>query len=98
MQKQLTDRQTGLILIVSILANKLLMLPGIMCFESKNSAYLVFLLSFLIDFLFVMIFLYINQKIDMPIFKFLENRFGKIVAIVFALPIIMCCSHKRVIK
>lgn len=96
MQKQLTDRQTGLILIVSILANKLLMLPGIICFEAKNNAYLVFLLSFLIDFLFVMIFLYINQKIDMPIFKFLQNKFGKAVAVLFALPIIITFAFKCV--
>ena len=44
MQKQISERQAGLIVMVSVLANKLLMLPSLVSFEAKNNVYLVRLL------------------------------------------------------
>ena len=96
MKKQLTARQTGLILIVSILANKLLMLPGIISVDAKQNAWLVFFASFVVDFLFLMIFLYVSSKIDVPIFEYLQKRFGNAVAILFAIPIIITFVFKTV--
>ena len=96
MQKQITERQAGLIIMVSVLANKLLMLPSLISFEAKNDAYLVFFASFLIDFLFILLFLYINDKIKMPIFKFLGQRYGKAIVVLFALPIVFVFALKCV--
>ena len=96
MTNQLTSRQMSLILIVSILANKLLMLPGILHFEAKQDAWIVVMLSFLIDFLFLMIFLFLLQKIKMPLFEYLTKRFGKAVALCFAVPIFLTFALKCV--
>ena len=96
MQRQITERQAGLIIMVSVLANKLLMLPSLISFQTKNNVYLVFFASFFIDFLFVLLFLYINNKIQMPIFKFLGTKYGKAVAIIFALPVIITFGLKCV--
>lgn len=96
MQKQISERQAGLIMMVAVLANKLLMLPSLISFEAKNNAYLVFFATFLIDFLFIMLFLYLNDKIKMPIFEFLKQKFGKAVAIIIALPVILTFALKCV--
>ena len=96
MQKQLTTRQTGLILFVSILSNKLLMLPGILSFDASNNAWTIFLISFVIDFLFLLLFLYLTNKIDEPIFEYIKKRYGKFVAICFAIPVCATFAFKCV--
>lgn len=85
MTKQLTSRQAGLILVVAIVANKLIMLPSILSFHTFQDAWLAFLMSFAIDFLFCMIFVYFLQKLDKPILQILQQKYGRVVAIIFGL-------------
>ena len=96
MQKQLTSRQTGLILLVAIISNKLLLLPGILSFGAKNDAWIVVLFSFVIDFLFLLLFLHLANKIDEPLFLFLQKKYGKAVAICFAIPVCITFAFKCV--
>ena len=85
MTKQLSSRQVALMLILAIVANKLIMLPGMISFDARQDMWLAFLISFVIDFLFCMIYLYFSRKLDKPLLQVLEQKYGRIVASFFAI-------------
>ena len=89
MTNALTTRQAGLIVFVAMLCNKMLSLNSLIAYGALNDSWIVFLISFVIDFLFVLIFLYFMKKIDKPILVYIKERFGKVtsvtVAILFAI-------------
>lgn len=84
MTNAISTRQAGLIVFVAMLCNKLLSLNSLISYNALNDAWIVFLLSFVIDFVFVLIFLYFMRKIDKPILIYIKEKFGKVTSIIFA--------------
>lgn len=84
MTKQLSTRQACLIILVALLSTKLLSLNSIISFEMRNNAWFVFFISLAIDFLFALVFIYLINKIDMPIFDFIKKKFGSVTSIILA--------------
>lgn len=78
MEKQLTVRQCSVIMFVLIIANKLMMLPSIISFQSANDTWLSFLLSFVVDFVLAIGIVAVICKLDEDIFKFLQRKIGKV--------------------
>lgn len=84
MEKQLTVRQCCIMMFVLIIANKLMMLPSIISFNSANDAWLTFLISFAVDFAVALAVIAIINKMDETIFKFLQRKIGRVfTAIIF---------------
>ena len=84
MTKQLSTRQACLIILVALLSTKLLSLNSIISFEMGNNAWFVFFISLAIDFLFALVFIYLINKIDMPILDFIKKKFGSVTSIILA--------------
>lgn len=79
MEKQLTVRQCCIIVFVLIIANKLMMLPSIISFNSANDAWLTFLLSFVLDFVIALGIIGIITHSKQTIVEFLKKKLGRIV-------------------
>ena len=77
-EESLSTRQAGMMLFVAMICNKMLSLNSILSFDTKNDAWIVFVVQFAIDFLFSLIFLYFINTIDKPIFQYIKENFGKV--------------------
>ena len=84
MTKELSTRQACLIIFVAILSTKLLSLNSIISFDMSNNAWFVFFISFVIDFLYSIIFISLIKKINMPVFDYIKKKFGHVVSIIFS--------------
>ena len=84
MTKQLSTRQACLIILFSMLSTKLLSLNSIISSDMGNNAWFTFFISFVIDFLFALIFIYLINKIDMPILEYIRKNFGYAVSIIIS--------------
>lgn len=82
--KQLDTRQACLIILISMLSTKLLSLNSIISYDMGNNAWFSFFISFVIDFLFALIFIYLINKIDMPILDYIRKKFGYAVSIIIS--------------
>lgn len=78
MQKQLTVRQCSVIMFILLIANKLMMLPSIISFQSANDAWLTFLLSFVVDFVLALGIIAMISKLNENIFQFLQRKIGRV--------------------
>lgn len=86
MEKQLTTKQTAIIMFVLMVASKLIMLPSIISFVSANDTWLVFLLAFCVDFLIGCLIVATICKTDKTFFQILRQKLGGVVAVaIFAL-------------
>ena len=79
--KQLSNHQVGVILSLSIISLKILIFPAVIGRYSLNNCYISVAISLLVDFLFVLLLLYVMKKNpNLTFFKILENKFGVVVA------------------
>ena len=85
MTNALSTRQACIIMFISIICNKMLSLNSIIAFDCLNDTWIVFAISFVIEFLFILIFLYLIKIIDKPILQYVKEKFGKVVSTILAL-------------
>lgn len=84
MTKAITTRQAILIIFIVMVSTKLVALPSIISYNMGANAWFVFAMSFVIDFVFLLLFLSINSKLNMPLLTFVRLRFGKVISTIFA--------------
>ena len=84
MTNKLSVRQAGIIIFIVMLCNKMLSLNSLIAYNTLNSAWIVFFVSFAIDFLFVLIFMYFMKIMDKPILEYIKDEFGKTISIILA--------------
>ncbi|MBO7508202.1 MAG: GerAB/ArcD/ProY family transporter, partial [Clostridia bacterium] len=94
MAKSLSSRQAALMLFVVVISSKLLSLNSLISFDMANNTWFVFLVSFVIDFLFSLIFLYFVKKIDVPMFQYLKEKFGKVFTTIISILITVMLVFK----
>lgn len=82
---KLSTRQAGLMLFIIMLCNKMLSLNSHLAYDVLSDAWLVYIISFVIDFLFVLICIYFMRVIDKPFLEYTKEKFGKPVSIVIAI-------------
>lgn len=81
MKKLITVRQLVLILIVSLLALKVLYLPSLLSKQIGRDAYLFVLMFLLLDFLVLIMFVYMfNKHPDLSFYDLIKNIFGTVIA------------------
>ena len=85
MAKTLSSRQSALIIFVAMISSKLLSLNSLISFDMKNNAWFVFFVSFVIDFLFALIFLYFIKNIKMSMFEYIKKKFGRAFSIIISI-------------
>ena len=79
--KQLSARQTAIILSVSIISLKFIIFPAIITQGSQNNAYITVIFSLLFDLLFFLIILGVMKKYPyLTFFEILQNGLGKILS------------------
>lgn len=83
--KEVSTRQTAIILSISIISLKFLIFPAIISQNSQNNAYLTVLFSVIVDLLFFFIILFVMKKYpNLSFFQILENGIGKILSRIVA--------------
>lgn len=76
---QLSNKQVGVLVSLSIISLKLFILPSIVSRYAGNNCYLSVILSMAVEFLFILLILWIMKKHpEKSLFEILELRFGKI--------------------
>ena len=93
---KLSTRQASLIIFIAMLSTKLLSLNSIISYHMLNNAWFVFFVSLAIDFLFAMIFIHLINKIDIPIFDYIKQKFGKTVSIIISILVAIMFLFKTV--
>ena len=79
--KTISARQTGIIVFLTILANKILVLPSILYKNSKADSIFVMLALFFIEFLILLVFLKLKKNYPNQTFlSILQKKLGKIIA------------------
>ena len=79
--KRVSSRQLRFVLLLSVITLKLLFLPSLLYQECKNSAWVSVLLFFIIEIVFLSVFLSISIKHpDMTFYDMLDKMFGRIIA------------------
>ena len=93
--KQLTSRQAGIMLFISNCALKLLILPSLIIEKTQNAVWIVFLVMFLIDGLFLWIILTIIKHNPNLTFKeFFEKTCGKTLCKIIMFCVSILCLVK----
>lgn len=78
---QLTSKQVGVLMSLSILSLKLFILPSEMSRYAGTNCYISLIISLFIEFLFILIILWVMKKNpNKSIFELLELKFGKLFA------------------
>ena len=85
MTNALSTRQACIMLFITIICNKMLSLNSLISFDCLNDTWVVYVISFVIEFLFVLLFLYLINTIDKPIFQYIKEKFGKVVSTIIAI-------------
>ncbi|HAJ78055.1 MAG TPA: hypothetical protein DCO89_03210 [Clostridiales bacterium] len=85
MKQQLSTRQSCLIIFIAMISTKLLSLNSIISYDMDNNAWFVFLMSFLIDFMFSLIFIYLIKKVDKPILEYIKEKFGIVLSTILSI-------------
>lgn len=85
MTNKLSARQAGIIIFIVMLCNKMLSLNSLISYSAQNNAWIIFLVSFAIDFLFVLICVYFMKIMDKPILEFIKEKLGKTISIILAI-------------
>ena len=67
--KTISARQTGIIVFLTILANKILVLPSILYKSSDADSIFVMLTLFLIEFLILLVFLKLKKNLEKSLQK-----------------------------
>lgn len=81
MKKLVSVRQLILILIISMVTLKVLLLPSLLAKDIGRDSYLFMLFMLVLDFLVLMILLFIfNKNPDLSFFDVLQKMFGKVFA------------------
>lgn len=76
-----TERQVGIAMFVSILSLKLLIYPALVARYAQNNAYLSVMLSFVIEFIFVLMTISgLKKNPDKTFKEIMENTYGKVVS------------------
>ena len=76
--KTISARQTGIIVFLTILANKILVLPSILYKSSDADSIFVMLTLFLIEFLILLVFLKLKKNYPNQTFlSILQEKLGK---------------------
>lgn len=76
-----TERQVGIAMFVSILSLKLLIYPALVARYASNNAYLSVILSFLIEFVFVVMTLSaLKKNPDMTFKEIMDKTYGKVAS------------------
>ena len=76
---QLTNRQVGVLVSLSIISLKLFILPSLVSRYAGNNCYISVVFSMLIEFVFILLLLWIMKKNKgKSIFEILESKFGRI--------------------
>ena len=84
--KEVSTRQTAIILSISIISLKFLIFPALISQNSQNNAYLTVLFSVIFDLVFFFVILYVMKKYpNLTFFQILENGLGKILSRVISL-------------
>ena len=79
MTRQISDRQVGIMLAMSIVSLKLLILPALISRYTIRYSYLTILCGFIIDFVFILISLKVLNKFPHLTFsEIIERSFGKV--------------------
>ena len=94
MEKSISARQGSLLIFVVMISSKLLSLNSLISYDMKNNTWLVFLISFAVDFLFAMLFLFFVKKINMPILDFLKKKFGAVFSKTVAILVVILFLFK----
>lgn len=84
MEKGVTTRQACLLVMFSMIGSKLLICASMMSYQMTNNAWIAFAISFLIDFMFCLLMIYLIKTVDMPLLDYIKLKFGKVVAIIIA--------------
>jgi len=80
-KKLVSQRQLILILIISLVALKVLLLPSLLAKEIGRDAYIYVLIALLFDFFMLLIFLFLfNKNPDLSFYQILEKMFGCMIA------------------
>jgi len=75
---QLSSRQVGVLMSLSIISLKLFILPSEMSRYAGNNCYISVLISLIVEFLFILLILWVMKKNpDKSLFELLESKFGK---------------------
>ena len=85
MTKTLTTRQASLVIFVTMISTKLLSMNSIFSHNMKNNTWFAVFVSFLLDFLFALLFIYLIKKIDIPILEYIKQKFGYAFSFVLSL-------------
>ena len=82
--KQLTTRQAKIIMMFYVCISKIMILPSLVCSQLKSDFYIVYLLMFLIELLFVLLILNINKRNpDLSFKDYFEQKFGVFITKIF---------------
>ncbi len=82
---QLTNRQVGVLISLSIISLKLFILPSILSGYSGNNCYISVLFSLGVEFVFILFILFVMSKNpDKSLFEVLELKLGKILPRIIA--------------
>lgn len=81
----LTNRQIGVMISLSIVSLKLFIFPSLISGYSQNNCYISVLISLFVEFLFILLILWIMKKNPTKsLFEILENKFGKLFTKILA--------------
>ncbi len=88
--KKISVRQAGILIIICLMANKILLLPSLMFQQIKSDSIFAIILMFSLDLIFLPIFLklkslYPNEKLIEIISKKMSKIVAKIIYIIFAI-------------
>lgn len=80
-EKQITNHQLGVVLSLSIISLKVLIFPAVVGSYALNDCYLSVFLSLCVDFMFVMLLVYVIKKNpNKTFYEVLEGSLGKVIS------------------
>ena len=83
--EQLSNKQVGVLISLSIISLKLFIFPSLVSRYAGNNCYISVLISMAIEFLFILLILWVMKKNPgMSLFEILQSRFGKVIPRIIA--------------
>ncbi len=78
--EKINGKQAGIMCFISVLANKLILLPSLIYIDSENGALATLLLCLFIDFVFLLLILkYFKKNKNVEFVEILKNKLGKVL-------------------
>jgi len=82
---ELTNRQMGVIVSLSIISLKLFIFPSLISYYALNDSYISVFISLMIEFLLILFVLWVMKRNpEKSLFEILESKFGKIIPMILA--------------